>query len=215
MKRRISVFLIVSIYLLSPAIKAETIYLDDNFKIIPDENMGEFITYTTRNNREKKSILKAELYSLGATVLPLVPTYVFYLIEREPYNDVPNNLQMVSYVLATTGLLIGPRAGHLYLEDGDLSTASIRGTAALTGSLSGIFLLASIYNHNASYEKIGLTGLCISGAVFLGITIYDFASIPFKVNNYNNNLEKKSSIKLIPNYDFKNDEISLSLTWNF
>jgi hypothetical protein len=203
MKRKISVLLIVCISILSPDTNAEPIYLDDNFKI----------TYNV--NKEKKSILKAELYSLGATFIPLVPTYLFYQKERHSRTDVPNSLQTVSYVLAATGLLIGPRAGHLYLGDGNLSTASIRGVSALTGSLSLLSLLASSYNYNQGYEKIGFTGLWISGAVFLGITIYDFASIPFKVNNYNNNLEKKSSIKLIPNYDFKNDEISLSLTWNF
>lgn len=203
MKCKIFLLLLVPICLFSSTINAEPIYSDDNFKITYDVN------------KEKKSILKAELYSLGATVLPLVPTYVFYLIEREPHNDVPNSLQTVSYVLATTGLLIGPRAGHLYLGDGDLSTASIRGVSALTGSLSLLSLLAYSYNFNESYAKIGLTGLWISGAVFLGTTIYDFAAIPFKVNNYNKNLEKSSSIHLIPNYDFKNDEISLSLTWNF
>jgi len=193
----------VFIALLNPDIKADSIYSDDNFKI----------TYNT--NKEKKSVLKAELYSLGATVLPLFPTYVFYLMEKEPHTDVPNGLQTFSYILTTAGVLIGPRAGHLYLGDRGLTTASLRATATLTGSLSLLSLLTYSYNFNSTYETIGVTGLCISGIVFLGATIYGFASLPFKVNSYNKNLEKSSSIHLIPGYDFENEEFSLSLILNF
>jgi hypothetical protein len=203
MKLKISVLLMVFIALLSPDIKAEPIYPDDDFKITYDIN------------REKKSILKAELYSLGATVIPLVPTYVFYLMEKEPHTDVPNGLQTFSYILTTAGVLIGPRAGHLYLGDRGLTTASLRATATLTGSLSLLSLLAYSYNLNGTYETIGVTGLCISSTVFLGTIIYDFAAIPFKANSYNKNLEKSSSIHLIPGYDFKDNELSLSLTCNF
>jgi hypothetical protein len=206
---------VVHICFFSLTIKAEPIYFDENFKITSDENTAELITNTTTINRERKSVLKAELYSLGAIVLPLIPTYVFYLIKRDPYNDVPNNLQTVSYVLASAGLIIGPIAGHFYLRDGNLSSTSLRATTALTGSLSALFLLASGYNHSDNFSKIGYTGICISGIVFLGATIYDFAAIPFKVNNYNENLRKKSSINLIPGYNFEHYEFSLSLIWIF
>jgi hypothetical protein len=152
---------------------------------------------------------------LGVTVLPLVPTYVSYLIERDPYTDVSNSLQTVSYVLATAGLLIGPRAGHLYLGDRSLTTTCVRTTAALSGSASFLLTLGGAYHHNDTYATIGMTGLWISGIVFLGATIYDFATIPLKVNNYNKNFKKNNSIHLIPGYNFENNGFSLSLTWNF
>lgn len=143
---------------------------------------------TTRNTvsrtAEQKSVGRAVTYSLGGTLGPL--------LVRAASDAPPADMLLVA------GLLAGPSIGHLYAQKEGRALINI----LTRGAIAGVGILSFI----ATFNPVLLT---LGGLLFAGHAIYDIATTPRSVREYND--RSSASFDIAPAARPRSGQVGLSL----
>lgn len=147
-----------------------------------------------------KSKGTAYLWSLGATVVPLV------IVSG-------GNIDTDIYTSLPIAVIIGPSAGHCYAGNWGqgLWGAGIRLGVAAAG-LGAAYALSESHSTISSGQAVVFT---IAGSIILGSMIYDYVTISRSVDEYNAAVLKGSSMQIMPHIDFKNHQYGISMKYFF
>ena len=167
--------------------------------------------YKEKSIKQKSSIL-AFGYSLGATVLPSVPTLIFlYASDEEVY--VPS----ISLALGLSGIVFGPSMGHFYAGNRERGRASIgfRAICFGVGYLSGFGAGYSFYAGNENTAGVLFMIAIASGVGMAGSALSDIATCPNSVEKYNKSIRNHGGLYLGPEIDVKDGSYGMRLVYRF
>jgi hypothetical protein len=176
-----------------------------------------FVFYVPYNCGAEDSKLKnpatAIGYSIGATLLPSIPTLISLYSSEEGEVYVP----VTSLALSLAGIIVGPSAGHFYAGNRKKGMSSIGfrsicfGVGALTLLAGGAFMLANMDADPTFFFMVATS----SGIAIAGSAILDILTCPNSVREHNQSVRGYNGIYLTPEIDLKYKNYGLSLGYKF
>lgn len=188
-----------------------------------------------QSDTPRKSLVRATLYSLAGTVGPVAGgsalTYTALEWESQGPADVLRGAALqVGGGLVAGGLIVGPAAGHLYANDRRQAGigVGIRGGAVLVGvAASTIIFIDALLNTagqflvplaSESYEpsragRIARNVLAGAGIVVAVSALYDIATAPLSVNQYNETRDLR--VRVVPQVHPSLDRVGLKVHLQF
>lgn len=171
------------------------------------------VTYgNERESLELKSPTTASLYSLGATLLPAIPAWIF--LDSGNYNEF---LFWGCFISSVSGIVIGPSVGHFYAGNTKRGFMSAGFRTVSTGVFlwSGYGFLRVV--SDLDFENTGLYfwTAVVSGIVTTGSIVFDLWTCPNSVEKYNRSVSGYRGFYLSPEIDIKDESYGLSLSYRF
>ena len=162
---------------------------------------------------QQKSSMVALSYSLGATILPSIPTLIFLCSSEEGEVYVP----VTSLALSFAGIIAGPSMGHFYAGNREKGMSSIGfrsicfGAGALTLLIGGGYLMSNMDSDLTLIFLIAqATGIAIAGSA-----LFDIFTCPSSVRKYNQSIRGYGGFYLTPEIDLKTKNYGLSIAYRF
>jgi len=161
---------------------------------------------------ELKNSTEAVGFSILSTGLPSVP-----LMLCAGIGDVDESLEVGSFILAISGVILGPSAGHFYAGNTKRGFMSVGfrtvSTSAFLLSSGGVL---SIIN-DASFGNVELyiAIAIVSGVATVGSVMFDIWTCPNSVKKYNRSVLDYRGFYLSPEVDIEDESYGLSLTYRF
>ncbi|MDH4212123.1 MAG: hypothetical protein OEV79_11820 [candidate division WOR-3 bacterium] len=169
-----------------------------------------------------KSSTTGVLLSIGSTVVPVGLGCLIYGAAASKGND---TFMWCGGLLAASGAILGPDAGHFYAQQWSKGgeRAGIRFTIGLAMMLSASYLvvggiagsLGASTSEDGTAHDLSYSILILSTAAYVGYTVWDIATVPGSVREYNSSITKSDQLNFCPYLDVPNGKYGLSLVYNF
>jgi len=172
---------------------------------------SSFLSYGYEGEAIKlKSSSTAVKYSVGATLLPVVPG-LFLITMGHDYVD------LGGFLLCLSGFFVGPSVGHFYAGNSERAMASIglRSACLFAGGLSTLLLGGFMYSDNDVGAAISSLAIIALGVGILWSAAYDIRTCPRSVEKYNESVRDYGGFHLTPEIDVKDKSYGLSLVYKF
>ena len=181
------------------------------------------LLYSTERSTVKKpkSPTTGVLLSIGATVVPVGLGCLVWQAAAPKGNDV---FMWCGGLLVASGAILGPDAGHFYAEQWSKGgeRAGIRFTIGLvmTASFGAIVIGGIAGGLDPSTSENGISNLTwpvflLSSAAYVGYTLWDIATVPGSVREYNDSITESGHLHFRPYLDVPHEKYGLSLVYNF
>ena len=161
--------------------------------------------------RKPKSETTAFYWSLGATLMPCLPSLIIRRGGAAPWGA-------IQVGLIASAIIVGPSAGHFYANQWGRGLKSAGLRLGLSALGSALVLWGFGEAHPWSGDGGGGTQ-AVLGIVFLvpaiGSVVYDIFNAPSSARKYNKLIEKRGNVYLMPKIDLKEEYYSLSVVYCF
>lgn len=170
--------------------------------------------------KEPKSSTTGILWSIGSTLIPIGIGSLAWLGAESINNDA---LLWTGGLLAVSGAVVGPDIGHFYAHKWSRGRerAGIRFTIGLALGLSTGYLIASAGTAGVGAEtnqieyNLIMGTIILSGCAYSVYTIWDIATVPRSVREYNESIIETNKLHIIPRFDITSERYGLSLVYTF
>jgi uncharacterized membrane protein len=169
--------------------------------------------------KKSKSSTIGVLWSIGSTCIPMGVGSLVWLSGESKSNNV---LMWTGGLLAVSGAIVGPDIGHFYAQKWarGRERAGIRFTIGLALGLSTAYLMAGAMTWdqgetNQTADKIMYGAWILSGCGYIVYTIWDIATVPCSVHEYNKSIVELNKLHISPRIDIVSKKCGLSLVYTF
>ena len=162
---------------------------------------------------KQKSSMVGLSYSLGATILPSIPTLISLCSSEEGEVYVP----ITSLALSFVGIIAGPSMGHFYAGNREKGMSSIGfrsicfGAGALTLFAGAAYSMANMDSDPELFFMIASA----SGIAIVGSALLDILTCPQSVEKYNQSIRDQGGLYFSPEINVKDESYGLSLSYRF
>ena len=172
---------------------------------------GILYSIEAQETRKPKSETTAFYWSLGATLMPCLPSIIIRRGGAAPWGA-------IQVGLIASAIIVGPSAGHFYANQWGRGLKSAVLRLGLSALGSAFFLKGYGEAHPWSGDGGGGTQ-AVLGIVFLvpaiGSVVYDIFNAPSSARKYNESIGISGNVYLIPKVDLKEESYGLSVIYCF
>ena len=159
--------------------------------------------------KKPKSEKTASALSLGATVIPCLPSIIIRRGGESPWD-------VIQFCVITTAIIVGPSIGHFYAgqRERGLKSAGLR----LGLGLLEIYTLSNSFETRGLETEFNIFPLLAGSALGIGLitsAIIDIVTAPASARKYNSSIRNRGNIYFVPEIDLKEDSYGLSLVYCF